>query len=253
MKLKSNLFMGLAVSLISLNSFALTGLELMQKIEKKNEGFIGSESEMKMILIDAHNTKVERIMNAKVLENSKEGDKSITSFVKPKDIKGTKLLTWTIKEDTNKQWLFLPKFKRVKKINSKNQSGSFMGSEFSYEDIGGQVIDKYTYKILSETDKQWVVESVPKKKSGYSKMKTVVAKKNLNATSVQYFDRRGELLKESTLSNFKTYKVGKKEFYLADKITMVNKQTQKKSVIEWTTRKMGLKLKKNDFKSSKLK
>jgi hypothetical protein len=238
---------------LSSQVFALTGLEVMQKVEKNGEGYIGSVSELKMTLIDAHGASVERVMSAKVLENDKDGDKSITEFIKPKDIKGTKLLTWTSKVESNKQWLFLPKFKRVKKINSKNQSGSFMGSEFSYEDIGGQVIDKYNYKVVSEDKTNWEIESTPKKKSGYSKLITTISKIDLSPIKVKYFDRRGELLKESELTEFNSYKVGKKSFSIADKITMQNVQTKKKSVIEWTTRKLGVNLKSKDFKSSKLK
>ena len=239
--------------LILSQAYAMTGLEVMQKVEENAQGFIGSVSELKMTLIDAHGASVERVMSAKVLENDKKGNKSVTEFIKPKDIKGTKLLTWTIKDDNNKQWLYLPKFKRVKKINSKNQSGSFMGSEFSYEDIGGQVINKYNYKLISENKSQWEVESTPKNKSGYSKMITYISKTDMNPIKVKYFDRRGELLKESELSNFNTYKAGKKSFSIADKIIMQNLQTKKKSIIKWTKRQVGVKLKEKNFKSSKLK
>jgi outer membrane lipoprotein-sorting protein len=231
----------------------MTGIEVMQKVEKQGQGFLGSEAKMQMLLIDAHGTQVERIMEASVLENVKEGDKSITAFIKPTDIKGTKLLTWTRVDDDNKQWLYLPKFKRVKKINSKNQAGSFMGSEFSYEDIGGQVLDKYNYKVLSEDKASWTIESTPKKKSGYSKLISKISKTDLIPLEVKYYDRRSELLKESILSDFKTYKVGKKSFLMANKIEMKNLQTQKRSVIKWTNRKIGLKLKDSQFKSSKLK
>ena len=239
--------------LILANCFALSGLDVMKKVKDQGVGFIGTESEMKMTLIDAHGASVERVMSAKVIENSSEGDKSITSFIKPKDIKGTKLLTWTSKTESNKQWLFLPKFKRVKKINSKNQSGSFMGSEFSYEDIGGQVLDKYNYKLISENKTEWIIESVPKKKSGYSKTITTVNKKDITATKVEYYDRRSELLKVSIISNFKSYKTKTKSFLIADKIVMENRQTQKKSIIVWTKREMGIKLRDRDFNSSKLK
>lgn len=243
----------LCALLITTQAFALTGRDVMDKIQTKSKGFIGATSKMVMTLIDAHGNKVERIMNAKVLENNKTGDKSITAFEKPLDVKGTKLLTWTVKNGVNKQWLFLPKFKRVKKINSRNQSGSFMGSEFSYEDIAGQQIDKYKYKLIKEDKKSWTIESVPVDKSGYSKMISVVSKDHVNPLSVKYFDRKGELLKVSTLKDFKIYKVKNKSFELANMITMENKQTKKKSIIKWTKRKLGVKLRKSDFKSTKLK
>ena len=128
-----------------------------------------------------------------------------------------------------------------------------MGSEFSYEDIGGQQIEKYDYKLISQTDKEWIVESKPKTKSGYSKLITNISKELNNPTQVQYFDRRGDLLKISKLENFKSYSVGSKKFNIADKIIMENKQTKKKSILAWKKRKLGLKLKDKDFKSSKLK
>ncbi len=243
----------LILALISTTCFAISGLEVMQKVEKKSQGYIGSESKMVMTLIDAHGTSVERVLKSKALENIKEGDKSISEFIKPKDIKGTKLLTWTSKSDTNKQWLYLPKFKRIKKINSKNQSGSFMGSEFSYEDIGGQVLDKYDYKLLKETATEYIVQSIPKSKSGYSKMITTIIRKDFSVKNIEYYNRRGDLLKVSTLGEYTTYKANKKDFFLADRIEMTNKLTKKKSILEWSDRKLGLKFNNSQFKSSKLK
>lgn len=243
----------LILSLFSLSAFAITGLEVMQKVKAHNEGFGGTTSEMKMELIDAHGNTVERVMSAVLKEDAKNGDKSITSFEKPLDIKGTKLLTWTMKDGPNKQWIFLPKFKRVKKINASNQAGSFMGSEFSYEDIGGQEISKYNYKLISENADQWVVESISKEKSGYSKMVTVISKTIFNPLKVEYFDRRGELLKRSILEDYKLFTVNSKKINMANKITMVNIQTKKKSIITWNKRNLGVKLNENDFKSSKLK
>lgn len=236
-----------------LNASTLSGLDVMKSVRDHNKGFIGATSEMKMELIDAHGNKVERILTAQIMENTTKGDKSITAFKKPLDIKGTKLLTWTAKSGPNKQWLYLPKFKRVKKINSRNQAGSFMGSEFSYEDIGGQIMDKYEYKLLSENETSWTIESKPKEKSGYSKMISTISKKILNPTMVKYYDRRGELLKTSSLEDYKVFKVAGKSINMANKITMVNIQTKKKSIITWTKRKLGLKLKSTDFKSTKLK
>jgi len=192
-------------------------------------------------------------MEAKLLEDTKAGNKSITTFIKPLDVKGTKLLTWTSKVGDNKQWLYLPRFKRVKKINSKNQTGSFMGSEFSYEDIAGNDINKYKYKLLSENKTNWVVESVPTVKSGYTKTISTINKTTLHPTKVEYFNRRNELMKISTLENFKEYTVNGKKINYANKINMKNLQNNKMSVIEWKKRKIGVSLSKNIFKSTKLK
>ena len=236
--------------------FALSGREVMELVEEHGKGHIGTTSVMTMKLIDAHSNEVERIMRAINMEGPEGADfgqKSITEFLKPLDVKGTKLLTWTMKKEDNKQWLFLPNFKRIKKINSKNQAGSFMGSEFSYEDIAGQEINKYNYKLVSENESNWVVESIPLNDSGYSKMITTISKKFTNPTKVQYFDRRGELLKTSTIEGHKAYQVKKKSIYFPSQVTMINHQNQKKSIIQWSDRKVGIEHPDSEFKSQKLK
>lgn len=243
----------LILLIISMNLYAKTGFNIMKEIDRRGQGFIGSKSKITMTLIDAYNKKVERVLLSKIIEDNKNGNKSITEFLKPLDIKGTKLLTWSLSHTDNKQWLFLPQFKRTKKINSRGQSGSFMGSEFSYEDIAGTILEKYSYKLLSEDKSSWTIESVPKKKSGYTKTITTVNKKDYTIQKVKYFDRKGELLKVSSVGQYKVYFVGKKKFKLSNKILMLNKQTQKRSILQWFDRKLGLKHKRSDFKSSKLK
>jgi outer membrane lipoprotein-sorting protein len=234
-------------------AFAITGLEVMQKVDKAGEGFIGSESTMTLTLINAYGEKIEREMESMALENNDDGNKSITEFIKPLDVKGTKLLTWTMKKDNNKQWLYLPRFKRIKKITSSGQSGSFMGSEFSYEDIAGNEIEKYDYKLLSENDKTWVVEARPKNDSGYSKIISTISKDKLIPIKAEYYDRKEEKLKVSVMDKFKTYKVKTKTFNYSNYIKMDNLQTKKASIIEWKNRSIGVKHKDSDFKSTKLK
>lgn len=239
--------------LIMTSTYAITGLEVMQKVDKANDDFKGSSSQMSLTLINAYGEKLDRVMQSSVLEDQKEGNKSITEFVEPLDVKGTKLLTWTMKEENNKQWLYLPRFKRIKKITSSGQSGSFMGSEFSYEDIAGNELSKYEYKLLKEDDKTWTVESKPKVDSGYSKIVTMIDKSKLIPIKAQYFDRKGDLLKISTMSDIAQYKVYGKTFNFANKIKMENVQTKKSSIISWKERKLGVSHKESDFKSTKLK
>ncbi|MBC77798.1 MAG: hypothetical protein CME64_17465 [Halobacteriovoraceae bacterium] len=239
--------------IISLNAWAMSARDIMEKMENANSGIGGVKGQMTMVLVDAQGNKVERSLTTQTLEGKEEGDKSILEFKTPLDVKGVKLLTWTIKDAPNKQWLYMPRFKRVKKINSRNQSGSFMGSEFSYEDIAGRQIDKYTYKLIQEDENTWTIESTPKSKSGYSKLVSIFSKAKMNPTKTTYFDRRGNPLKVAIMKNFSIHKVGGKSFHLADTIEMTNTQTKKESILKWENREVGISLNKNEFKSTKLK
>jgi hypothetical protein len=163
------------------------------------------------------------------------------------------MLTWTHKKGSDDQWLYLPALKRVKRITSRNKSGSFMGSEFAYEDLGSQEIEKYSHKFVAEESlngrKTWKLERVPTdKKSGYSKLVTWIDQKYMNAVKVDYYDRRGSLLKTATFSNWK--KFGK--YWRAAKIEMINKQTRKKSLLVWSNRKLGQSYDDDDFDKDEL-
>jgi len=233
------------------------GLRIATKMEKANNGFIGEKSNMEMLLIDAYGAKTTRRMVGHVLEVKGDGDRSLMNFSNPKDVKGTKMLTWSHKSKDDSQWLFLPSLRRVKKISSRNKTGSFMGSEFSYEDLGSQEVEKYNYKFIKEAKtkkhKLWVLERKSKKKSGYSKQIMYVVKKYNNPLKIEYFDRRGDLLKVAMFKDYQNFKLGKKTYYRAKSIHMKNKQTKKESIFTWNNRKLGIKNKKSMFQKRSLK
>lgn len=233
------------------------GEEIAKKMEKANDGYIGEESEMEMILISAQGDRVERLMKGKVMEVKGDGDKSISIFLNPKDVKGTKMLTWSHKVKDDDQWLYLPSLKRVKRINSSSKSSSFMGSEFSFEDLGSQEREKFDYNLLSEKKVNgmaaWVLERKPKTKSGYTKQIVTIAKKYMNPIKIEYYDRRSELLKVAEFSGYKQFNIKGKKMYRVSKIHMKNLQTKKESIFEWKKRKIGKKLKSRDFTKRSLK
>ncbi|MCB0377878.1 MAG: outer membrane lipoprotein-sorting protein [Bdellovibrionales bacterium] len=247
-------FLVILLFLVSSQAHADRGLEIMKKAEEFNNGFVGESSTMEMVLVNAHGDKVERKMNSKVQEVSDDGDKSIITFLWPADVKGTKMLTWSHKTENDDQWLYLPALKRVKRITSTNKTGSFMGSEFSYEDLGSQEVEKYTYTFKGEKDikgrKAWVIErKSTDKNSGYGKQVVHLDKEYQNPLQIGYFDRKMELLKVAEFSNYKKY--GK--YWRASKIEMKNVQTKKKSILEWKNRKLNQKFSDADFNQNRLK
>ena len=220
------------------------GLQIATQMRDSNEGIIGEESEMEMILIDAFGTKVSRKMRGKSKEMPNDGDKSLSEFLTPADVKGTKLLTHSHKEDEDDQWLYLPSLKRKKRISGGSKSSSFMGSEFSYEDLGSQEIEKYNFLWIKdeniEGEDVWVLERKSKKRSGYSKQVMYVSKRYLAPVKVEYFDRRQELLKTAVFSDWSQTKVKKKNFWRSAKVHMKNHQTKKESIFSWSKRNFGV-------------
>ena len=99
------------------SSSANEAFDIVKKIEQASRGKIGVLRETKMILINSSGHRVERLMISQMIERPEGEDRSLITFIVPKDIKGTKMLTWKRKGiKDNDQWLYLPSLRRVKRI-----------------------------------------------------------------------------------------------------------------------------------------
>jgi outer membrane lipoprotein-sorting protein len=229
------------------------GLEIATQADRANSGFVGESSTMEMTIVNAHGDSTRRKMHSIVKEIKGDGDKSRIEFVWPADVKGTRMLTWSHKKGSDDQWLYLPAANRIKRISSRNRSGSFMGSEFSYEDLGSQEIEKFSHTFLADEvisgRKVWKNMRRPtEKKSGYSKQIVWLDKEYQNPLKIQYFDRKGDLLKTATFSGFAKH--GK--FWRPNKIEMINHQTRKRSTLLWKNRKLNVKHDDDEFDKDEL-
>ncbi|MBV1922659.1 MAG: outer membrane lipoprotein-sorting protein [Flavobacteriaceae bacterium] len=228
------------------------GIEIAKAAEKADEGFISSIVELKMTLKNKNGQTSERLLTTKTLELTADGDKSLIVFKSPKDVKGTSTLTFTHKVGSDDQWLYLPSIKRVKRISSNNKSGPFVGSEFAYEDLSSQEIEKYTYKFVEEKGNLLTVEQDPvDPKSGYTKRLVTYNKdKGYRFEKVEFYDRKNSLLKTLTYSNYKQYK---NKYWRAGVFTMVNHQSNKETVLNFSDYNFESNLTEEDFSQAALK
>ena len=118
------------------------GLAIAVEADRRDIGFSNFTAELLMILRNRHGDESTRHLRSRTLEVDEDGDKTLIIFDRPRDVKGTALLTFSHKQGSDDQWLYLPALKRVKRIASNNKSGPFMGSEFAYEDIASQEVEK---------------------------------------------------------------------------------------------------------------
>ncbi len=222
------------------------GLEIAKAAEKADEGFVSSTVNLKMTLKNKNGQTSERLLVTRTLELTEDGDKSLIVFNSPKDVKGTSTLTFTHKVGSDDQWLFLPSIKRVKRISSNNKSGPFVGSEFAYEDLSSQEVEKYAYKFLEEKGSLLIVEQDPvDPKSGYTKRIVTYNKdKGYRLEKVEFYDRKNALLKTLTYSDYKLYK-GK--HWRALTFNMVNHQSNKETLLKFSEYNFEANLADEDF------
>lgn len=231
------------------------GLAIARESDRRDTGFGDTISMVEMVLKNSRGESSTRKMRVDTLEQSADGDKSLVVFDFPPDIKDTALLTFTHRKGPDDQWLYLPSLERVKRIASSNQSGPFVGSEFAYEDISSQEVEKYTYRYLRDETHQgmscFVMERYPEnKKSGYTKQVVWVDKAHYRQQKLDFYDRKGALLKTLQFHGFRQYQ-GK--FWRADKLSMVNHQTGKSTDLIVASWKFGNNLSESDFDLNSLK
>lgn len=243
----------------SVNALAVTpeerGYQIAQAVDVRDKGYADSVANVRMDLTNAAGESVSRDLTIYNLEVDNDGDKSITLFNSPQDVKGTALLTWSHALEADEQWLFLPALKRVKRISSKNKSGPFMGSEFAFEDLASQELDKYRYEYVGSEPFNGVDTFVLKRypqyeNSGYSYQVSWIDQSTLNILKTDYYDRSERHLKTLLQEDYRNY-TG--QIWRSHLMTMINHQSGKKTTLTWGQYQFGNGLTDSWFNQNRLK
>ena len=226
------------------------GLQIARDARKQDEGFGNFAAGMSMVLRNKKGQESLREVRVKVLEAENDGNMSLFVFDQPRDARGTALLIHGHKDRPDDQWLYLPALKRVKRISSSNRSGSFMGSEFTYEDMTVQEVEKFTYRYLRDEPcgdglDCVVTERAPVEKGSVYRRQVVWRdKEELRVWKVEYFDRKDAHLKTLTLGEYQQYL---ESYWRAGKMIMVNHLTGKSTDLVWTDYQFRTDIDERDF------
>lgn len=130
------------------------GTWVARRVQDRDTGR-DSRSTMRMRLFDRQGRARERVLTTLGLKGGPgrpaPGDRSLTRFTYPNDISGTGFLVWENPDGEDERFLYLPSLGRVRRIAGNEAQDSFMGSDFTYEDIGGREFSDYTYTLLDES------------------------------------------------------------------------------------------------------
>lgn len=231
------------------------GLAIVKEADLRDTGFVDISADLTMELRNKQNDTSIRYIHIKTLEVDGDGDKSLSVFEKPADVSGTAFLTFSHALVPDEQWLYLPALKRVKRINSTNKSGPFMGSEFAFEDMASQEIEKYTYRYLKDETVNgvdcFVIERFPSyEHSGYTRQLVWLNKVEYRPEKIEFYDRKNSLLKTLTFTGYQQYL---NKFWRADVMTMENHQTDKSTILTWSKYAFKTGLDDRDFNQNALK
>jgi predicted RND superfamily exporter protein/outer membrane lipoprotein-sorting protein len=231
------------------------GMDIVIEQNLRNEGFKDHTTSMQMVLRNKNGNESIRQLRVNTLEVMEDGDKMMIIFDSPRDVKGTGFLTYTHKVGDDDQWLYLPALKRVKRISSQNKSGSFMASEFSYEDFSSQEIEKFTYKWIKDDNYEdqdyYVVERYPvdKNNSGYTRQVMWIDKSEYRTWKIEFYDRKNSLQKTLTTNGFVEYQ---DKYWRANEMIMVNHQNGKSTLLRFSDYRFATGLTEADFNTNSL-
>jgi len=211
------------------------GLAVFREADRRGAGYVDLQVNLEMILRNSRGRESRRLLRIKQLEIPADGDKLLIVFDTPKSLKGSALLSFSHKVEPDDQWLFLPAVKRVKRIASRNKSGPFLSSEFAFEDLTLQEVEKFSYRFLRrellDGRECFVVQrKAVGKYSGYSKQVVWMDTEAFRIQQIEYFNRREELKKTLKVEGYTQYNG---RFWKADRMLMVNHQTGKSTELVW--------------------
>ncbi len=200
-------------SLFTSPVLALDNIEARQIAVNVDERPDGDDrtAELHMLLTNKKGQQRER--NVLTYEKSVGDDsKMVMFFMEPADVKNTGFLTWSYDGESkdDEQWLYLPALKKVRRISSSDKSDYFMGTDFTYSDMGDTEVDDYTYTLLG-TDvidgiECYHLEQLPKdddvlKEHGYGRVEAWVRPDIWVLVKANFFDAKLNPLKELTISD----------------------------------------------------
>ena len=185
--------------------YSMSTNEIIDKVNARDDGVAVSRT-LKMVLTDKHGKKRERttISYRKYYGKDK---KSVLFYTVPKRLKDTAFLTYDYADREDKQWLYLPAIRKIRRVSAADRGDWFLGTDFSYEDIKKETKiakEDYTFKLLGEESVDghpcYKIESIAKSKKiakelGYSRVVSLIDKKIFIAREVHFFDERGNPLK----------------------------------------------------------
>ncbi|NQV36674.1 MAG: outer membrane lipoprotein-sorting protein [Candidatus Marinimicrobia bacterium] len=182
----------------------ITGLDIIQNVYNRPTGD-DMKGDLTMIIENARgNQRIREIKQ--YVKDFGDMEKKIMFFMAPADVRNTSFMNWSYTEESKSddQWIYLPALKKVKRISSDSKSDNFMGSDFTYDDLGDRHPMEDIHRLLREESiegkETYVVESIPKDEEYmYSRTITWVVKDSWIGLKKEFYDEDDELLKILTV------------------------------------------------------
>lgn len=232
-------------------AFGLSGYDVASKSYNVETGTTAYYKATLTLKTKKGATRVREISLRK--KNYGDVDKSLITFSAPKDVEGVAYLSHEYKGKTeaakeSESWLYMPAMKKVRRINASSRQDDFMGSDFTYEDIGDRGLEKDDFNLLGEESAEgsdcYKVECISRNKSEKVPRRIIwVRKDNFMLQKAEFYDQRGDLQRILVCSDINQVD----GFWTIGKMLMTNVQNGHSSIMEMKSVQYNQELQDNIF------
>jgi len=205
--------------------------EIFREFDERRRAVTYEISTLEMLIIDSRERVRTREMRMYSL-NKRGESKSLTIFNTPADVRGTGFLNLS-SNGTEVQYLYLPALGRVQTITGSRRSDRFMGSDFTFEDLGNVNADDYEVEILEETDGKIKINAVPRTESQYGFIHFYIDSEKYVLVQADYFNNSGTRIKELTADNYEEVQA---DIWRPDVMIMRDLEANRRTELRWRNR-----------------
>lgn len=183
----------IALLLFAALAQAQTADEIIDQAKKAQRVSNGIQ-QMKMVLVSKTGSTRERRFEMRVRKDA-DVVRSYVRFSYPTDVAGTQLVMVDHPDKVDEQLLYMPALRRTNRIAGRARSGSFMGSDFTFEDLEISDPGDATHTLVEDTGDTWVIDTTPGASSSYERIRSHVSKSDSVPRQVDFF-KNGEAIKQ---------------------------------------------------------
>ena len=240
-------------------------LSAVAMIKRSQLAFYYAADDMKakvtMELVDKDGRRRTRVMTMLRRDETEGGNqKYFIYFHEPGDVRRMVFMVWKYPEKEDDRWLFVPAVDLIRRIAADDKRSSFVGSDFTYEDISGRDVGADSHTLLREERTGghdcYVVQSTPKTAADYTKRISWIEKNTFLPIREEYFDAQKQLFRVFTSDRITNVTVGeggiKKDWPTVTKRTMKNVKTGHRSEVTLNSVVYDLGLKDDDFSERRM-
>jgi hypothetical protein len=184
-----------------------TALQIIENVYHRPEG---TDRESKLLMTLTNSRGDQRVREIRQFSRNANGmEKKIMFFISPADVRNTAFMSWSYEQEgkADDQWIYLPALKRTKRIASDNKSDYFMGSDFTYDDLGDRHPSADRHQIIGEEtikgETCYIVESVSLAQDyQYSRTVSWISRDKWLGLKKEFYDPDGERLKTLNVEKF---------------------------------------------------